>query len=154
MIESRAKFAIRGPLSPGVRVVVAGKPATAKPGRSRAAASGALPDRPDATVFSETIPLFFIGRNGAGLWVVREAGGRVGGTFLLKRSALRFAKRCSAPNGYAAMFLPERFELDLKDHGNPFVVWLAAMWRAAGQLIPAYPPPIPLGRKSFNGERR
>jgi hypothetical protein len=154
MTESLAKFAIHGPLSRGVRLVVAGKPTTAGPARSRAAAASALPQRPDAEVLSESIPLFFIGRNDAGLWVVRDAGGRAGGTFLLKRSALRFAKRFSVPNGYAAMFLAQRFELDLEDNGNPLVAWLAAMWRAAGRVIPAYPPPIPLGRKTFNGGRR
>ena len=32
-----------------------------------------LPRRPDASALSEAIPLFFIGRNKSGLWVVREA---------------------------------------------------------------------------------
>jgi hypothetical protein len=34
-----------------------------------------LPQRPDATMLSEAIPLFFIGRNHNGLWVAREATG-------------------------------------------------------------------------------
>lgn len=116
----------------------------------------AFPDRPDAEVLSESIPLFFIGRNEAGLWVAREADGRAGGTFLFRSSALRFAKRCSAPGGCATMFLAQRFELDLQEGGNRLVAWLAAIWRAVPRLIPEYPPPIPLGRKrfTFNGDHR
>jgi hypothetical protein len=50
-----------------------------------------LPQRPDPSVLSETIPLFFIGRNREGFWVARDAHGRVGGIFVLKQSALKFA---------------------------------------------------------------
>jgi hypothetical protein len=115
-----------------------------------------FPDRPDAEVLSESIPLFFVGRNEAGFWVAREADGRAGGTFLFRSSALRFAKRCGAPGGCATMFLAQRFELDLEEGGNRLVAWLAAVWRAGQRLIPAYPPPIPFPRKrfNFNGERR
>ncbi len=113
-----------------------------------------FPQRPDARVLSETIPLFFIGRNKNRLWVAREAEGQTGGVFLLKRSALRFAKKNSVPVGCATMFLTERFELDVENQGNPFVTWLDAIRRAWRRLIPKYPPPIPIGRKKFKGEWR
>jgi hypothetical protein len=51
------------------------------------------PRRPDSGVLSESIPLFFIARNRAGLWVAREAEGHTGGIFLFKRSAVRFAEK-------------------------------------------------------------
>jgi hypothetical protein len=105
--------------------------------------------RPDARVLSEAIPLFFIGRNKNGLWVAREAEGRTGGVFLLKRSALRFVKKNNVPVGCATMFLAERFELDVENQGNPLVTWLDAVQRAWRRLIPEYPPPMPIGRKKF-----
>ncbi len=110
--------------------------------------------RPDARVLSETIPLFFIGRNKNGLWVAREAEGRTGGVFLLKRSALRFVKKNSVPVGCATMFLAERFELDVENQGNPLVTWLDAVQRAWRRLIPEYPPPMLIGRKKFKKEWR
>ncbi len=110
--------------------------------------------RPDARVLSEAIPLFFIGRNEHRLWVVREAEGRTGGVFLLKWSALRFAKQNSAPAGCAIMFLVESFELDIENQGRRFVTWLEAIRRGWRRLIPEYPPPIPIGRKTFKGEWR
>jgi hypothetical protein len=125
--------------------------------REPAAAAGTVaefPRRPDSGVLSETLPLFFIGRNGRGLWVAREAAGRTGGIFLFKRSAVHFAQRNSAPTGCATMVLAERFELDLANHGNPLVAWLGTVLRGAAGLIPAYPPPIPIGRNKFKGERR
>src|SRR6202451_4753703 len=51
-----------------------------------------LPRRPDASFINETIPMFYIGQNKAGLWVARESPGRCGGAFLLSLSALRFAR--------------------------------------------------------------
>ena len=71
-----------------------------------------LPNRPDARVLNRAIPLFFIGRNKNGFWLAREAQGRIGGMFLLRRSALRFAQEASAPHGCATMFIARTFELD------------------------------------------
>jgi hypothetical protein len=125
------------------------------PNPSAAAGTAAkFPRRPDARVLSEAIPLFFIGRNKHGLWVVREAEGRTGGVFLLKRSALGFAKQNSAPAGCAIMFLVESFELDTEseNQGSRFVTWLEAIRRGWRRLIPEYPPPIPIGRKTFKSE--
>jgi hypothetical protein len=66
-----------------------------------------FPKRPDLTALSETIPLFYIGQDNRGFWVAREADGRCGGVFLLRRSAVRFAQQKSAPGGCATMFLDE-----------------------------------------------
>jgi hypothetical protein len=93
-----------------------------------------LPPRPDAGILSEAIPLFFIGRNEDGFWVAREADGRIGGIFLRKQSALRFANRNTQPGGCATMFLTERFELDIANKGNPLVAHLAAARRVVLQL--------------------
>ncbi len=93
-------------------------------GAPRAAAK--LPGRPDASVLNESIPLFFIGRNKNGLWVARKHEGRIGGMFLFRESALRFAGQHSLPGGCATMFLSEPFEFDVKNHGNPLVAWLDA----------------------------
>ena len=93
-----------------------------------------LPPRPDPEILSEAIPLFFIGRNKDGFWVAREADGRIGGIFLRKQSALRFANGSAQPGGCAIMFLSERFELDVENKGNPFVVHLAPARRVVSQL--------------------
>lgn len=119
-------------------------------------ARGALtqfPRRPDSRVLSESIPLFFIGRNNAGLWVAREAEGRFGGIFLLKRSALRFAQNNSAPSGCATMVLKEPLELDVENRGNAMTARLDIVLRRIARFIPEYPPPIPVRRKAFIGER-
>ncbi len=71
-------------------------------------------------ILNAAIPAFFIGRNKAGLWVTRESTGRIGGMFLLKRSALAFARAESESAQCAFVFPSERFELDLENKGNPF----------------------------------
>jgi hypothetical protein len=76
----------------------------------------------DPDVISAAIPAFFIGRNSAGLWVAREARGRIGGTFLFKSSAVNFANRQSAPARCALVFPVETFELDIDNRGNPLIV--------------------------------
>jgi len=76
----------------------------------------------DPDVVSAAIPAFFIGRNGAGLWVAREAYGRVGGLFLFKSSAVHFANRQSAPARCALVFPAETFELDIENRGNLLIV--------------------------------
>ena len=94
-----------------------------------------LPRRPDASALSEAIPLFFIGRNKSGLWVVREAAGGSGGLFLFKQSAARFARRQSEPAGCAMMFLAEPFELDVENRGGRVAGLLAAASEIAVRLI-------------------
>jgi hypothetical protein len=85
----------------------------------------------DAGIVSDAIPAFFIGRNSQGFWVARETKGRIGGIFLLESSALSFARTNSGPAGCATIFLSERFELDLKNNGNPLVPYLGSLMRAA-----------------------
>ena len=82
----------------------------------------------DPDVISAAIPAFFIGRNRAGLWVAREAHGRIGGLFLFKSSAVDFAKRQSAPARCALVFPSETFELDIENRGNSLIA-LAAQAR-------------------------
>jgi len=96
-----------------------------RPDRRRqpdAAASTGFPGRPDPRILSDAIPLYFIARNKNGFWVVREAAGRSCGVFLFKRSALRFARKSSAPAGCATMVLTERLELDADSKGNALAV--------------------------------
>jgi hypothetical protein len=90
-----------------------------------------LPRRPDASALSEAIPLFYIGRNKSGLWVVREAAGSSGGLFLLKQSAARFARRQSEPAGCAMMFLAEPFDLDVENQGGR----VAGLLFAASEVV-------------------
>ena len=92
-----------------------------------------LPRRPDASALSEAIPLFYIGRNKNGLWVVREAEGRSGGLFFLKQSAVHFARRQSEPSGCAMMFLDEPIELDVATRGGRYAMPESATEKAAHQ---------------------
>jgi hypothetical protein len=88
----------------------------------------------DPGIVNETIPAFFIGRNQEGFWVARDLNGRIGGIFLLEQSAVSFAKRNSQPSGCATIYPSERFELDLENSGNPFVVRLGSCARVAMHL--------------------
>jgi hypothetical protein len=85
----------------------------------------------EAGVVSEAIPAFFIGRNREGLWVARNVNRKIGGIFLFESSALSFARRKSRPRGVATIYQPERFELDLKNRGNPFIVHIGRLKRFA-----------------------
>jgi hypothetical protein len=95
-------------------------------------------------VLNGAIPLFFIGRNKHGFWLAREARGRIGGMFFLRRSAYRFAQEASVPYGSATMFLTKPFALDTRNAGNPLVGWLDAALGLVSRFIPDYPPPIPI----------
>jgi hypothetical protein len=88
-----------------------------------------LPQRPDPSILSDAIQLLFIGRNREGFSVARDAGGRFGGVFLRKQSAMQFAKKISQPTGCATMFLLGRFELDIENKGNPLVSHFGAAKR-------------------------
>lgn len=114
---------------------------------TRSRTSSDLPSRPDGRVFNGVIPLFFIGRNKNGFWIAREARGRTGGMFLLRRSAFRFAQLASAPHGRATMFLAKTFELDTRNAGNPVIGWLDAALGLVSRFIPDDPPPIPIAEK-------
>ena len=93
-----------------------------------------LPRRPDPSILSDAIPLFFIGQNRDGFWVARDADGRVGGIFVLKQSALQFADNNAPPVGCAKMFLSERFELDIENKGNSLIAYLGAVRRILTRL--------------------
>ncbi|KRQ16476.1 hypothetical protein [Bradyrhizobium manausense] len=88
----------------------------------------------DPDVVSDAIPAFFIGRNAAGLWVAREARGRIGGLFVLKSSAVDFASRQSAPARCALVFPLETIELDIENRGNPLIVLAALAGRVLKRL--------------------
>jgi hypothetical protein len=94
-----------------------------------------LPMRPDCHVLSTAIPLFYIGQNKHGFWVVREAEGRNGGLFLRRQSALRFA-RDSEPAGCATMFLGEPLELDVENEGGRLVAALTAAIEFTERRLP------------------
>ena len=90
---------------------------------------------PGPEVLNPVIPLFFIGRNNEGFWIVREAQAEAGGLFLCRQSAIRFASdsaRLRGWEGCATMFMSERFELDLENNGNILVtVVRSAKWTLA-----------------------
>ena len=83
----------------------------------------------DPGIVSASIPTFFVGRDRDGFWFARDARGERGGIFLLKSSALAFARRASRPLGCATIFLSERFELDVENHGNRWIAWLKPLVR-------------------------
>lgn len=89
----------------------------------------------DPDVVSTSIPAFFIGRNGAGLWVAREANGHAGGLFLFKSSAVDFANRQSKPARCALVFPAETFELDVENQGNPLIVIATHLLHGVKRLL-------------------
>lgn len=138
MTRLAANLEAERPLLRGICLVVKGRQPNfdrRRPPLASAGTAAKFPRRPDSGILSESIPLFFIGRNKRGLWIVREAEGRTGGIYLFKRSALGFAKKNSAPTGCATMFLAERFELDVENQGNPVVAWLDVALRVPARLM-------------------
>jgi hypothetical protein len=98
-------------------------------------AGTATPFRPlDAGIVSDAIPAFFIGRNKDGFWIARDAKGRIGALFMLRASAVSFARTQSGPAGCATIFPIDRFELDLKNSGNPLIPYLRPLMRLAQHL--------------------
>lgn len=118
------------PLSPAIG------PAAANPRRSFPTPAK-FPRRPNLTVLSEAIPLFYIGQNRHGFWVARDAEARNGGLFLRKESALRFAREKSKPGGCATMFLTEPVDLGIENQGSRFVEPITAFMDAAARRAPA-----------------
>lgn len=94
--------------------------------------------RPDETVLSESIPLFYVGQNKRGFWVAREAQGRSGGLFLFQRSAVRFAQNKSSSAGCATMIVAEPLELDLENQGSRLVESLTAVADVVTRRAPAF----------------
>jgi hypothetical protein len=139
MIRQLKQSRVLRDLWPGeMRLAYVGHGQAAPPPRRPFAVSATatqLPRRPDASALSEAIPLFFIGRNKSGLWVVREAAGGSGALFLFKQSAARFARRQSEPAGCAMMFLAEPFELDVDNQGSRIAGLFAASYKTVARLI-------------------
>jgi hypothetical protein len=92
------------------------------------------PQRPDPSVLSESVPLFFISRDSDGFWIACGAEFRIGGVFLSQRSALRFAQHCSEPTRCATMMLSEPHDLDIENRGNRFVAQLRPAKRLVRRL--------------------
>jgi hypothetical protein len=66
--------------------------------------------RPHWSVLNESIPMFVIGRNRDGHWVVCDSQDRTLGAFPDQASAVALAKQESAPGGCALMFVTECLE--------------------------------------------
>lgn len=73
--------------------------------------SASFAPRPD----NDNAPqLYYIGRNRAGRWVVRDATGRSGGVFIDRTQAIKFAMFENGRNPQAVIMVPGILELDLK----------------------------------------
>jgi len=92
------------------------------------------PPRPDASVLSRSIPLFFISPDSDGFWIACESDFRIGGIFLLQRSAVHFAHRCSAPHRCATMVLERPHTLAIENKGNRFIERLRPAMRRVRRL--------------------
>ena len=106
-------------------------PGLAKPLAAKPATSPACFQPLDPGIIDASIPAFFVGRNRDGFWIARDAEGENGGIFLFRTSALAFARRASGQAGCALIFPSERFELDVKNQGNPLVDYLKPLLRFA-----------------------
>jgi hypothetical protein len=85
----------------------------------------------DPGILNASIPAFYIGRDSDGFWLARDVKGENGGIFLLKSSALTFARKVSGRVGCATIFPSERFELDVENNGNPLIVHLKPLMQLA-----------------------
>lgn len=127
--------------SEGIRLAVAhsrSNPVSRGQGSGGRSTVISFPRRPDLSVLSETIPLFYIAQNKLGFWVAREAEGRCGGAFLFRRSAVRFARQQSGSAGCAMMFLYEEIELDTENEGDRLVEPIAAFIDLATRRTPKF----------------
>jgi hypothetical protein len=88
----------------------------------------------DPNILNESIVAFFIGRNADGLWVAREGRGRIGGIFLLKSSAVSFARRHAGDAACATIFPAESIELDIADDGSRLAGMMWPVMRGVTQL--------------------
>lgn len=59
-----------------------------------------------------TAPLFLLGLNVAGLWVIRETTGRKAGLFRTRESAIKFAREESLDGNFTIVHQPEGLEID------------------------------------------
>ncbi|WP_088343593.1 MULTISPECIES: hypothetical protein [Rhodomicrobium] len=68
---------------------------------------------------SEETPLYLIGKNGCGRWVVLEEKGQSGGIFVERSQAIKFAMYEGDHGPRAVVMVPGRLELDLHRHLKP-----------------------------------
>ena len=88
----------------------------------------------DPNILNASIPAFFIGRNADGLWVARERCGQIGGLFLLRSSALAFARLHAGNAACATIFPADGVELDIKNNGNRLAGLIGPLMRRARNL--------------------
>jgi hypothetical protein len=67
---------------------------------------------PPSTQSCTRSPLFLIGKNSRGNWVVQEEQGNCGGLFVNRAEALKFAKFENGNRPQAVIMVPDIFELD------------------------------------------
>ena len=96
-----------------------------------------FPPRPDGTMIREAISLYYIAQNQNGLWLAREAIGKNGGLFFLKRSAMRFAREKSQSASCATMGLPEMLELDIPNESGRLAAVFDSAINAVARRVPA-----------------
>jgi len=109
------------------------EPSAAAP--SIANAEAPWPSRPDPGVLNGSVPLFFISPDRDGLWIACESDFHIGGIFLFRRSAMRFAQRHSAPNRCATMILAEPHRLTIENKGNRLIEVLRPSLRQAKRVV-------------------
>ena len=68
---------------------------------------------PTAMESGSRIPLFLIGRDSRGNWVVQDRQGACGGLFVNRAEALRFAMFENGNRPQAVVMVPGVFELDI-----------------------------------------
>ena len=109
------------------------EPSAAAP--SIANAEAPWPSRPDPGVLNGSVPLFFISPDRDGFWIACESDFHIGGIFLFRRSAMRFAQRHSAPNRCATMILAEPHRLTIENEGNRLIEVLRPSLRQAKRVV-------------------
>lgn len=70
-------------------------------------------------------PLYFIGRDSHGHWVVQDQQGTRGGLFVDRTEALRYAMFENGHQAQAVVMVPGIFELDLRAAGRAAVPAIA-----------------------------
>ena len=71
---------------------------------------------------SRSAPLYLIGRNSRGQWVVQEQGGLCGGLFVNRAEAVKYAMYETCRRPQAVIMVPGLLELNLngrRDTGEP-----------------------------------
>ena len=71
---------------------------------------------------SRSVPLYLIGKNSRGQWVVQEQGGLCGGLFVSRAEAVKYAMYETSRRPQAVIMVPGILELNLNgkcDTGEP-----------------------------------